>query len=268
MPRLLISCALGLVIAAHGLPGAAQCAVDTDCPGDAVCESGRCASPPSPAATGSVAPAPAAEFDPFAVGVYGSLGMAHGFVTYTASTRENERPTPTPRFAGGGGAYLDFYVSKNLGFELGLGAVGKGYRVRYDYVIWGEEYKYDRWQRVITLEIPLGVKLRARWFRAAIAIAPSVDLSGETKTKLGEEDAEVKTWGDEAWEERYHRFNLCPRLALGAAIRLGAIAVVASIAASMEILNDSKEDKAYPGLSETRYLNVMLDLGLELGFGG
>jgi len=58
MKRFSVSCVLVLTIVAYSQISAAQCATDTDCKGERVCENGQCVMPPPPPAP-APAPAPA-----------------------------------------------------------------------------------------------------------------------------------------------------------------------------------------------------------------
>ncbi len=259
MRRPMISCALGLAIGAYSLTSAAQCTVDTDCKGDRICQGGQCVTPsPAPApvtySTSTAAPAPIGGFKPFVVGAFMSMGLAHAFIEIDGDSDDDAKP----RFAGGGGAYLDFYVSEIFALEAGLGFIGKGTRYHEDDV--------TEWLRIIYMEIPLGVKLNLQGFQIGVAIAMNVALSGKIKYKSDDEEVS-SDFGDDEWDN-YRRFNLCPRITLGYAIPVGPIAIVPGIAWSIEVINTAKGDLADDADGKIHNMNFMFNVGVEYGFGG
>jgi hypothetical protein len=268
MKKLMISCALGLAIAAYSLVSAAQCTVDTDCKGNRICQAGQCVdatpapvaytAPPVAASTSSSGPsaAPAGGFHPFVVGAFMSMGMA--LVVGDLKLGYDQKP----RFAGGGGAYFDFYVMEMFAVEAGIGFVGKGFRLKES----EGGYDYKLWERLINMEIPLGVKLNIHGFQASVALALDIAVSGKTKTKI-DNNEDTHTWGDDDWKQ-CRRFNLGPRVALGYAIPLGPVALVPGLSWSMDVINWAKNESADDYHIKARGMNLMFNVGAEFGFGG
>jgi hypothetical protein len=188
------------------------------------------------------------------VGAYMSMGMAHLIIDYG----DGDGPDLKPRFAGGGGAYLDFYLMEMFALEGGISFIGKG--ARYDI----DEFDAKVWERIIYMEIPLGVKLNIHGFQASLTIGLEFALSGKTKAK-SDEDEDSHTWGDDDWD-LYRRFNLCPRITLGYAIPVGPVAIVPGITWMIEVINNAK-DEADDAHVKIHNMNLMFNLGLEFGFG-
>jgi hypothetical protein len=205
-----------------------------------------------PAATGA--------FNPFVVGGFMSMGMA-----LTVGDLNGDTPggdvDQKPRFAGGGGAYFDFYVMEMFAVEAGIGFIGKGYRIK-EHVM---GYDVKGWQKIIAMEIPLGVKLNIQGFQASVALALDIAVSGKSKSDVdGNED--THTWGDDDWHT-CRRFDLGPRVALGYAIPLGPVALVPGLSWSMDVINYAKNDAADQHV-KARGMNFMFNVGAEFGFGG
>jgi hypothetical protein len=250
MKRWFIAAAACSMLIAYSAVSAAQCTVDTDCKGNRICQAGQCVdAAPAPVETGAppvavstAMPAPAGGFKPFVVGAFFSMGM--GLTVGDLKMGYDQKP----RFAGGGGAYFDFYVMEMLAIEAGIGFIGKGYRVKEDV----SGYEVKGWQKVIAMEIPLGVKL-------------NIALSGKSVSEL-DGSKHTDTFGDDEWDN-IRRFNLGPRIALGYAIPIGPVAVVPGISWSMDVINYAKNDYADADV-KARCMNLMFNVGGEFGFGG
>jgi hypothetical protein len=271
MRRRAVSIAVALVAMGACRLSAAQCTVDTDCKGNRICQNGVCteapgatdAAPPPAEYTGTpagdagapTAPVAAGGFHPFVVGAFMSMGMAMTVGDLKMGYDQK------PRFAGGGGAYFDFYLTEMFALEGGVGFIGKGYRLKEE--ILDEEYK--AWTRIIEMEIPLGVKLNIKGFQASVAIAIDFALSGKTKAK-SDNSENTHTWGDDDWD-LCRRANLGPRVALGYAIPIGPVALVPGLSWSMDLINQAKGDAADADV-KARGMNLMFNVGAEFGFGG
>jgi hypothetical protein len=199
-------------------------------------------------------------YNPFAVGAYLSMGVAHVILN---SSGDYGIGDPKPRFAGGGGAYFDYYLSKLLALDVGVDFIGKGFRSDYLAIANNSTPTKDR-VRVIYLEIPLGAKLNLQGFRAGVSLVLSFAISGKTKR----DDADGindHTWGDHDWDN-YRRFNLLPRVTLGYAIPVGPIFIVPGLAWSMEIINSAKGVAADDLDAKYRNWNLMITAGIEYSF--
>lgn len=205
------------------------------------------------AAVSTVPPADTGAFKPFVVGAFMSMGMA------LAVGDLGEGVDQKPRFAGGGGAYFDFYLMEILALEGGVGFIGKGYRTKEEEA--GVEAKM--WTRYIYMEIPLGVKLNIKGFQAGVAVALNFALSGKVKTDVDGHENTHTVSGDD-WDDTM-RFNFGPKITLGYAIPIGPIALVPGLSWSMHILNDYKGDVDD---IKARAMNIMFNVGAEFGFGG
>jgi hypothetical protein len=211
-----------------------------------------------------VAAPPADGNKPFVVGAYMSFGMSHSIIKsdhldsneiMDANTGIDQKPKP--RFAGGGGAYFDFYVLPILAVEGGIGFLGKGFRLKDD------DVRY--WNRVIYMEIPLGAKLNIKNFQAALAIDLFFALSGKTKAKSDNDEAS-HSWNDDDWDN-FKRFNIGPKLTLGYAIPLGPVSLVPGLSWSMDLINNLKGDADADNCRDRNW-NLMFNVGGEFGFGG
>jgi len=212
-------------------------------------------------AVSTVPPADTGAFKPFVVGAFMSMGMALVVGDHVAEYQLGDNYDEKPRFAGGGGAYFDWYLMEILALEGGIGFIGKGYRVKDE--IMNEEVK--AWERLIAMEIPLGVKLNIKNFQIGVAVALDIALSGKRKTK-SDSDNNTHTWGDDDWDN-CRRFNLGPRVTLGYAIPIGPIALVPGLSWSMDLINWAKDEAADADM-KARGMNIMFNVGAEFGFGG
>ena len=184
-----------------------------------------------------------------AIGAFVNMGMAH---------MVGDNDDAKMRFAGGFGAYFDFYVIPMLAIEAGLGIEGKG--TRYD------EDDWDSREKITCLEIPLGVKLNISNFQASLLFVLNFALAGKSKTE-GEIDgidvsAEVK-WDDDMWDH-YKRVNIGPKIVLGYAIPIGPISIVPGISWSLHLLNEHK-DMPDDFDDSIRAMNIMFRVGAEFG---
>lgn len=196
------------------------------------------------------------EFHPFVIGAFMSMGAALtiGDVYYGANQ--------TPRFAGSGGAYFNYYFTPLFAIEAGLGFVGKGYRS--ESTAGGEEVKYRF--SYIDLEIPLGAKLSVSNFQVSLAVAIDLIVSAKCKAKYNGEwhDTPVQNGEDDPVEkDDYRVFNLGPKVAAGYAIALGPVYLVPGISWSMDVIDVTKI-----GGSNQRGMNAMIVVAGEFGFGG
>jgi hypothetical protein len=210
---------------------------------------GRDADPPK---------ADAASHLPRAFGVYASFGMAHTFADFPEETPFGWKP----RFAGGGGAYVDLYMARHWAIEIALGLVGKGAR----HGTTGSGMR----RRILCLEVPIGVALDIRGVRAGVALAFTAALHGIDAEIVDGHVAsdESQPWGvNEAMNEwdHYRRLNLCPQISLGYAIPVGKLAIVPKIAWSIEIIDTVKGDAEGLWAEKSRNMNLMVNLDLEYG---
>jgi hypothetical protein len=192
--------------------------------------------------------------NPFVVGAYMSMGMAHTILNLGDSPDQTD---PKPRFAGAGGAYFDWYLMDLLAVEGGLAFIGKGFRA--------EEGDVKMWERIIYMEMPLGAKLAYMGFQASLTVGLEFALSGKTTAKEGGDKSSHK-WDSEDWD-LYRRFNLCPRITLGYAIPVGPIFIVPGLTWMIEVINDAKGD-ADDANMKIHNMNLMINAGAEWGFGG
>lgn len=202
-------------------------------------------------------PAGGGEFKPMVVGAYMSMGMALAVGDLNGDLPGGD-VDQKPRFAGGGGAYFDFYLMPILAVEGGIGFVGKGYRTKEDDV--------KSWMRFVYMEIPLGVKLNIKGFQAGLAVALNFALSGKSKSDIDGHET-TSTWSGDDWDYT-RRFNLGPKITLGYAIPIGPVALVPGLSWSMHLLNDVKGDLADDADAKGRAMNIMFNVGAEFGFGG
>jgi hypothetical protein len=185
------------------------------------------------------------------VGAHGDVGMAH--------VVGNDSDDKKVRFAGGGGAYIDFYLNPMLALEVGIGVVGKGYSYRGPYV--GSVYCGTTTVRLIYMEIPLGAKLNIKNFQASLLFAPNFALWGKTTSDSNACPPSEHVWGDQQWG-RYRRFNFGPKIVLGYAIPIGPVSLVPGFYWSMNLL-DNNYPASYHGPHATNY---MFRVALEFGF--
>ena len=186
-----------------------------------------------------------------AVGAFVNLGMAHMIGDFDDAKM---------RFAGGFGAYFDFYVTPMLAIEAGLGIEGKGERFE------DEEYDIKGREKITYLEIPLGVKLNISNFQASILFVMNLALAGKTKYENDVEGLDVSSevkWNDDVWDH-YKRFNIGPKIVLGYAIPVGPISIVPGISWSLHLLNEFKDMP--DGFDDSvRAMNIMFRVGVEFG---
>jgi len=188
------------------------------------------------------------------IGAFINMGMAHMVGDYDDAKM---------RFAGGFGAYFDFYITPMLALEAGLGIEGKGMRV--------EEGDWKSRQKVTYLEIPLGAKLNISNFQASLLFVLDFALAGKTKSEGDVEgldvSAEVK-WEDAQWDY-YRRVNIGPKIVLGYAIPVGPISIVPGISWSLHLVNDYKDldddDFDENNDDSIRAMNIMFRVGAEFG---
>ncbi len=190
-------------------------------------------------------------FHPFVLGAFISMGAALSIGDVYWGTSQ------TPRFAGSGGAYFNYYLNDMLALDGGIGFIGKGLRAKD--TLEGEHHQYR--VALIDLEIPLGVKLNIKNFQASLAIALDVTVSGKTKDKNGNTTTTTKISGSD-WND-FRRFNIGPKVGLGYAIALGPVFLVPGLSWSMDLIDWTK-----PSDLKARGMNVMVVVGGEWGFGG
>ena len=190
------------------------------------------------------------DFKPAVVGVYISMGMAH----WIGDVEGGEF-----RFAGGGGAYFNYYLSPIVALDMGLGFVGKG--VRFKFTGGGEDT--DHRLKLTYLRIPLGIKLNFSGIQAAVQWELAFALSGKLKTQSNVLDIETKISGDD-WDENHldiRRVNMGPRVVLGYAIPLGPVSLVPGASWCMHVINEHTE-----GDDAARAMNIMFNVAGEFGF--
>jgi hypothetical protein len=198
-------------------------------------------------AVGTAPPDAAGTYKPFVVGAYMGMGMAHSI---------GDNGDAKPRFAGEGGAYFSWYFMEILAAEGGISFVGKGARI--DEEVAGVEIKART--KITYLEVPLGLKLNIKNFRAGVYVAIEGAIAGKTKVKEPDEDSD--TWSGHDWDNT-RRFNIAPKITLGYAIPVGPIAIVPGLSWSMHLLNDYDG----PGDDAVRAMNLMFTAAVEFGFG-
>ena len=184
------------------------------------------------------------------VGGYMDMGMAH---------MVGDWDDAKVRFAGGGGAYFDFYVIPMLAIEGGIGFVGKGARQTEDYgpPVGDVEVK----ARLIYMEIPLGAKLNIMNFQASVLFALSFALSGKSTVEAEGDSSEHKWEGDD-WDH-WHRVNIGPKIVLGYAIPIGPVSLVPGFYWSMHMINEYKDIDSD---DQIRAMNFMFRVAGEFGF--
>lgn len=185
------------------------------------------------------------------LGASADVGMAH--------VVGNDSADKKVRFAGGGGAYFDFYLNPMLALEVGIGFVGKGYSYRGPYV--DSVYCGTKTVHVIWLEIPLGAKLNIKNFQASLLFAPDFALSGKTTSDSDACPPSEHDWGEQQWV-RYRRFNIGAKIVLGYAIPIGPVSLVPGFYWSIHLL-DNNYITSYHGPHSTNY---MFRVAVEFGF--
>ena len=186
-----------------------------------------------------------------AIGAFINMGMAH---------MVGDNGDAKMRFAGGFGAYFDFYIIPMLALEAGLGIEGKGSRAE------DEDSDFKVRDKITYLEIPLGAKLNISNFQASLLFVLNFALAGKTKSE-GDFDGldisgEVK-WNDDMWDH-YRRVNIGPKIVLGYAIPVGPISIVPGISWSLHLLNEAK-DMPDDYDDSIRAMNIMFRVGAEFG---
>jgi len=190
-------------------------------------------------------PAPAGGYHEMVIGGQISMGMA------TVLTDDDDDDSK-PRFAGGGFAYFDYYVSEMLAIEAGLGFIGKG--ARY------EEGDLKLWMKPIYMEIPLGVKLNIQNFRVGILFAFDIGIGGKFKGEFaGHEEEDDIEWDEDGYPRN---FNIAPKITLGYAIPVGPVDIVPGLDWAMNLLDDDDDDDD----NWYRNMNLMFNVAVEFGF--
>ena len=172
-----------------------------------------------------------------AVGAYLGMGMSLAVGSDTDAF--------DPKFAGGFGAYFDFYIMPMLALTGGMDFQNKGYR--FDN---GGDIRVSYFY----LDIPLGAKLNINNFRAALMVSLNFALAG--KYKSDEYESDVEDW------DNFRRFNLSPKIALGYGIPIGPITIVPGISWSMHLLKDAKDIPT----DSIRNMLILFTAGAEFGF--
>ncbi len=191
---------------------------------------------------------PPPDFKPAVVGAYISMGMAHWIGDVNSGKF---------RFAGGGGAYFNYYLSPIVALDMGLGFIGKG--VRFKYTVGGEDTNHR--YKLTYLRIPLGIKLNFSGIQAAVQWELAFAIAGKLKTESDVLDIETKIKGDDWDDMGIRRVNMGPRVVLGYAIPLGPVSLVPGASWSMHVLNEYKE-----GDTSARAMNIMINVAGEFGF--
>lgn len=201
----------------------------------------------------------------FAVGGYMSMGMALAAGDGIPEMYGVDESDEFARFAGGGGVYFDFFFTRMVGLETGLGFLGKGTRLKGEINVAGFSDDFNARMKIIYMEIPIAVKLNIRNFRLSLGIGLWFALSGKTVSKDGGTKTTHDFDGDD-WEEM-HRVNIGPRFAVGYAIPVGPVSIVPSVTWMFHLVNDLDND-SIPGNEEysARAMNIMFNVGAEFGF--
>jgi hypothetical protein len=187
------------------------------------------------------------------VGAYFSMGMAGGAFS-------DDDAEPKPRFAGGGAAYVDWYLSDIFALQAGMGFLGKGVRGEDEFGSTEVDYKLQ----AIYMEIPIGAKLNIAGFQAALLLAPAFGVGGEYKVEVdGDKDSDDIDFGDTG-EPKV--FNLGLKVVLGYAIPLPVanLAIVPGLSFNFDLLNEFDEDDMDDEWA--RWWNLMFHVGAEFGF--
>jgi len=191
---------------------------------------------------------PPPDFKATVVGAYISMGMAHWI---------GDIDSGKFRFAGGGGAYFNYYLSPIVALDMGLGFIGKG--VRYKFTEGGEDT--DLRIKLTYLRIPLGIKLNFSGIQAAIQWELAFALAGKLKTESNVLEIETKIKGDDWDDMNLRRVNMGPRVVLGYAIPLGPVSLVPGASWCMHVISEYKE-----GDDAVRAMNIMFNVAGEFGF--
>ncbi len=189
-----------------------------------------------------------------AVGGYIAMGMAH---------EVGDLDDAKMRFAGGFGAYFDFYLTPLLALEAGLGLVGKG--TRGEETIMDQDYTFK--MKLIYMTIPLGVKLNISGLYIGAAWEIAFALAGKSISESGDVESEHK-WDGDDWDN-FRRFNMGPRISVGYAIPVGPISIVPGMYWSLHLLNEWKDldDDDFDGNDDDsiRAMNIMFLVAVEFG---
>ncbi len=188
------------------------------------------------------------DFKPMVVGAYISMGMAHWIGDVNSGKF---------RFAGGGGAYFNYYLSPIVALDMGLGFIGKG--VRYKDTDAGADTDFKL--KLTYLRIPLGIKLNFSGFQAAVQWELAFAIAGKMKIDAENDDREPKIEGDDWDDYDIRRVNMGPRVVLGYAIPLGPVSLVPGASWSMHVISEHKE-----GDDAARAMNIMFNVAGEFGF--
>lgn len=165
---------------------------------------------------------------------------------------DDEGDGAKPRFAGGGAVLFDYYLSPMLALATGIGLVGEGYKMTID-TGFGE---VDGKEKIITMQIPLGVKLDLSNFQIGAALAINLGLKGKS-----EADDTSTDWESDQWDF-HRRFNISPKITLGYAIPVGPIFIVPTADFMINLINNAKGD----GNDVTeRHMNIMFGAAVYYG---
>jgi hypothetical protein len=191
------------------------------------------------------APAPEAEGrSTHVIGANASLGMATMIVENCSNC--------SIRFAGGGGAYYNFYLVDIFGLHAGVGLMGRGLKASG---IANQSDDEEQKIKILYLDVPLGIKLRLSHFQLALGASLDFALSG----KSVDPDYDFE---DQHWEFWARRFNVGVWVNLGWAIPVGPIAIVLGFGFNMHLLDEVTMENAN---NSVRPLNIMGNIGVEFG---
>lgn len=178
------------------------------------------------------------------IGASASLGMASMIVENCSNC--------SIRFAGGGGAHYNFYLTDIFGLHAGVGLMGRGLKASG---IANQTDQEEQKIKILYLDVPLGIKLRFSSFQLALGVSLDFALSG----KSVDPDYDFR---DRDWEFWARRFNLGAWIGLGWAIPVGPIAIVLGFGFNMHILDEVTAENAN---NSVRPLNIMANIGVEFG---
>jgi hypothetical protein len=184
----------------------------------------------------------------FTLGVYGSVGMAF-------MSGGSPGLPEGPRCAGGAGVTFGWRFSKAASLSLGAGLIGKGARTTS-----------DNWTRVRIqyAEVPLGVRVAVRRLRIGFALAIDIAFAAQTTDSHNDMgDSATEDWGGDEWDG-FRRVNFGPLLSIGYVFPTGSAAIVPSISAIFDLLENEGSGASHYGEN----MNVMFNLGVEFGLGG
>jgi len=199
-------------------------------------------------ATAATEPADAAPVDDgystHVIGATASFGMATMLVENCSNC--------SIRFAGGGGAHYNFYLTELFGLHAGVGMMGRGLKASG---LANQTDDEEQKIKILYLDVPLGIKLRFSSFQLALGVSLDFALTGKSENP----DYDFR---DADWEFWARRFNLGAWLAMGWAIHAGPIDIVPGFAFNMHILDEVTVENAN---NSVRPLNIMFNLGVEYG---